>query len=196
MILLGGPHEHAADAEAVQHGSFFETLFHAAGVWAPVTIGVFVVATAINIGFLAQMMNKRVNGNALGMQLKKLIAAGNAERAVKLCHAAEKAFAPQIALIGLNARMRNADHYTPMLEARAGILAVLNRGIAISLAFGAAALVESAVMFAEALSKGFPTNELGAIAFLPTMLGVVLAMNVMQWSAAKRDIEAVIDAVR
>lgn len=194
VAIVFGPHAESADVEA--HGSFFETLFHAAGVWAPLTLGVLAIAFAVNIARLVRDFNRRVNGVALATQLKKLIAAGNAERAVKLCHAAETAVASQVALAGLNARMHNADAYAAMLDVRARFIAQLKMGVTIAVVLGVAALIESAVMIGEAVSKGFPGAEIGAIAILPAILACLVLINAMQWSGMKRDMDAIIDAVR
>jgi hypothetical protein len=195
MMTWGiGPHAEGADVE--QHRSFFETLFHAAGAWAPVTLGLVAIAFAVNIAQLAGIFNRRLNGEALGAQLKKLISAGNVDRAVKLCGAAPRAVAAQVALIGLSARQRNEDPYPPMVDARDRAIQALRTGSLAAIGIGAAALVESVLMVVAAVSKGFPGDEIGAIVALPSILGFFVAVNWMMWRGVQRDAEAIIDAVR
>jgi hypothetical protein len=194
MFMLGvGPHAEGAEVE--QHGNIFETLFHAAGVWAPLTLGVLAVGFIVNLVQLTRMFNRRVNGEALGGQLKKLILAGNVERAVKLCGAAQNAVAAQVALVGLRARERNEDPYGPMSEARDRVLQAIRPGALAAIVLGAAALVESALMVVAAASKGFPGNEIGVILILPSLLGLLLAANVSMWRGVQRDADAVMAAV-
>ncbi|HEY2368522.1 MAG TPA: hypothetical protein VGH87_19130 [Polyangiaceae bacterium] len=194
MIMWGmGPHE-TADVE--EHGSFFATLFHAAGVWAPLTLGLLAVALIVNIVQLLRIFNRRVNGEALGAQLKKLIAAGNVDRAVKLCRAAPTAVAAQVALIGLNARQRNENPHAPMIEARDRASQALRPGALAAIVVGAAALVESVLMVAEAVAKGFSGDEIGAILVLPAVIGLLVAINAMMWRGVRRDVDAIIHAVR
>jgi len=192
--MLVGPHAESAEVE--QHGSFFETLFHAAGAWAPLTLGVVAIGLVASVVQLSHMFNRRVNGAALGGQLKKLVMAGNVERAVKLCHAAPTAVAAQIALVGLNARERYQSPYEPMIEARDRALQALRPGAIAAIAIGAGALVESTLMVFAAVSKGFPGGEIGAIAILPSLLGLLVLINAMMWRGVQRDIDEIIAAVR
>lgn len=193
-MIVWGPHaQEAADAEA--HGSFFETLFHAAGVWAPLTLGVLAVGLVVNIVQLVRMFPRRVNGEALGAQLKRLLLAGNADRAVKLCGAAPDAIAAQVALVGLNAREHNANPYGPMIAARDEAIQALRPAALAAIVLGAGALVESALMVAAAVSKGFPGDEIGAILIVPSLLGCLVAINAMMWRGVQRDVDAIIAAV-
>ena len=194
-MLLLGPHSHeSADVEA--HRSFIQTLFEAAGVWAPVTLGGLAIAIVVNLVQLIRNFNRTVNGVALAEQLKKLVAAGNIERALKLCHAAEGAVATQVAVIGLNAQMRKEDGYAAMIDARTRILNALRTVHVVALVLGVGALLESAVMVAEAVSKGFPGDEIGAIVVFPALLVCLVVANVMRWSGMQRDMDAVIAALR
>jgi hypothetical protein len=195
MMFVLGPRAHEG-ADVEHHGSFFQTLFEAAGVWAPLTLGVLAVALVVNVAWLYRSLNRRVNGAALGMQLRKLIAAGNEDRAVRLCRAAEGAVATQVALAGLNARAKGQDPYSAMVDVRQAVTRTFGKGFTVALAVGAAGLVESVVMVGAAASKGFPGNEIGAISIVPSLIAGAMALNAMQWSAMKRDIEAVIAAVR
>lgn len=197
FVLLLGPHAHDDVETGIEHhGSFFETLFHAAGVWAPLTLGVLAIGIVANFVLFYRNFNRAVNGVALAQQLKKLVDADNIDRALKLCRAAEGAVATQVARAGLEARMQKQDSYAAMDAARTRIIDALRKGHVITLGLGVAALIESGVMIAAAVSKGFPGNEIGAIAVLPAVLACVMLVNVMRWNGMQRDLDVVIDALR
>ena len=189
------PHEGKTEAEA-HHASFIHALFDAAGVWAPITLALVGGAVLINVKLLYDDLRLRVNVVPFAEQMKKLLAADNADRAVKICRAIETTAAAKVALAGLESREHKNDARAAMLDVRARYVSMMRKGLFIALGLGTIGLIESAVMVVAAVEKEFPQNEVTAIAVLPALLACVMVVNAVRFGSFQRDLDVIVDTIR
>ncbi len=152
-------------------------ILEAAGPLGYLQVALIAVAFTAQVVWLMRDQATRVNAAALGAQLKKLIDAGNPERAIKLCAAAPNAHATSLARVGLEARMRGENARDAMRAARPRILKEARSGYLAAMALGAMGFIESCVILAKGAEKGFGENFMLAFGMLPLFLSILLIVN-------------------
>ncbi len=147
-----------------------------------------VIAGALQIAWLMRDASRRVNVVALGEQLKKLIAANNPERAVKLCMA-NSGPSTRLALVGLNARIGGASARDAMREALPQMLREARAGLLPVLAIGVGAVVEGLVLVME------EPDHLALVGGSVALVTVLVMANGVRWGGWQRDLGYIYEVV-
>ncbi|MBS2030813.1 MAG: hypothetical protein JST54_23115 [Deltaproteobacteria bacterium] len=155
---------------------------------------VLILSLATHGAWLARDVGKRLDAAALGVMLKKLIEAGNAERALKLAKAHDGP-ACRLARIGIAARLQGANFTAPLEEATPQLLAEARAGLVPSLALGCVAIALGGWLLMNIVSVG-ARSELRTLAIVG--VGAVVTLQIVngrRWRAWQRELDAVANAV-
>ncbi len=99
----------ARPVEGHAHVNDLETLVELGGSLAYLKLGVIAVAVVAEmLWFMRDAAWKRINPSAFAVQVEKLVAADNVERAIKLCGVMSSPLTT-VARIGLEARLKGAS---------------------------------------------------------------------------------------
>ncbi len=147
---------------------------------------VIFVACLYQIIWFVRQTNMRVNVVAFCEQIRKLIDAGNPERALKLCAAAPHAPVALLAKLGLEARARGENARDAMRAAYPRFLSASRGGLLIAVVLGAIAFAEGVVLLAE--------EGVANVASIPLLFVVLLgALNASRYVAWPRELTLVCD---
>lgn len=169
--------------------------FRVSGIWMYLILIISVVALAIVLErFIFLFFRYNINAMAFMRQIEKLVMAGNIDRALKLCSAAQNAALPKVVKAGLMRARKNKESIqnaieeatleviplvtrrTPALLALANIATLLGLlGTIVGLIDAFAALENAAPedrqrLLASGISLAMYTTAAGLIVAIPTML--------------------------
>ena len=160
--------------------------------WAAISL--VVLSLGAHGAWLARDFPKRINAAAFGAMLKKLIEAGNAERALKLTRV-NNGPACELARIGLEARIQGANFTAPLQEATPRLLAQARAGLVPSLVLGSVAIVVGGWLLARALAASARSD---LTTYLIVGVGAVITLQIvngLRWRAWQRELDLVANSV-
>lgn len=135
------------------------------------------IACAVQIVMFARDMRLRIQASAFCEQIRKLVAAGNPERAMKLCAAAPASPLAFLVKIGLEANKSKQSARDAMTAAYPRVLSAARGPLLFALVAGALAVGVGAVLVAEDGFAYIVTVPLGVAG----ILGALTAMRFVAW---------------
>jgi len=171
-----------------------QMVWEAAGRLAVLQIGTIVAAGIVQGAWFMRDMGNRINAAALGQQLRKLIDAGNAERAAKLCMASSSPVA-RLARVGVDAQIRGESARDAMRSALPQMLKEARSGLAASLAVGAIGLIEALLLLWRGMEMGFGDGFAMGFGWVPLLLVVLGIRNGLRWGGTQGELLEISTAV-
>ncbi len=185
QLLSAIPHEEEAH-EA--HSLFGEVA--AIGSFAFAQFMGLILGLGFQVIWLMRDITRRVNVTALGEMVKKLVDAGNTERAMKLC-AATNAPAAMILRVGLEALSRKLNPREAMRELLPKYLKVMRSGYRGTLIIGVIAFAEGLSLFARGMKKGVGEEFTTLMLIMLGALAILGTLNAIRWGRIQRELEYV-----
>lgn len=147
-----------------------------------------VVVCVMQLAVFVRVSMRRVHVGAFASQLRKLVDAGNPERALKLCAAAPGSPVTFLAKIGVEAHMHHGNAYEAMRAAYPNVLRAARSPLLMAIGFGAVAFADGLVLV---------VANPGTIASWPLLLLSALgAANILRRRAYGRELAQICDALR
>ncbi len=194
-VSANAPAEHHhAEEQSVSAG---HELIEAGGPFAPlafVEIVIVLTAVVLQIQWLTSSLIRAIDADALGAQIKKLVAANNVERAIKLCGAAPNSPITQFARKGLDARLHDKDARALMTEDLPKYKALARSSARLVIVVGAVGLVGSSVLVASGTEK-FGEEFALHFGWVPVVIALLVVWNVRWWKTFVDGLELIFRAV-
>jgi hypothetical protein len=175
--------------DAATETSLLQTLL-ASGPLGWLEIGAILVACILQVAWMMRDLPKRMDVAAFGTILTKLVDAGNAERAVKLC-LASSSHVGVLAGVGLEAQARGASARDAMREAFPDILRRARSGLVPVMAIGAAGLLECCVLLAKGMDHEAAGKVILGYAWVPAALAAIMIRNGLRYGAIERELRSI-----
>jgi len=160
--------------------------------FAYVQLAIVIVVAVVELAWLMRDMTRRVNAYQFAEQIRKLLAANNPERALKLCNAASGPVT-RLARMGIEARMKGGDLYVTLAGATPVLLKEARAGFPAIIALGALASFEGLVLLVRGFEQGTHGDFVWKVLFPLGFLCFATTLNVQRWLGWERDLTTVRD---
>ena len=146
------------------------------------------IACFVQVALVLRQMRLRIQAPAFCAQIQKLVAAGNVERALKLCAAAPSSPVVILIKMGLEANQNKQSARAAMNAAYPRVLAATRAGLVPALVLAALAVGMGAVLIVESGVANIAIFPLGVVA-------IAGALNAMWFVAWPRELTLACDTL-
>jgi len=184
MLLVPEAH-HGGDDGAVGFSSL---------PFAYVQLAIIIAVAGLQAAWLVRDQQRRVNAFQFGEQIRKLLAAHNADRALKLCAAARSPIT-ELARLGVETHVKGGDVRATLDAAVPALLKQARSGFPLVIALGLLANVEGIVLLARGFEEGAHGDFVWQALVPLSFLGFLTILNAQRWLGWERDLTTIREMV-
>jgi hypothetical protein len=154
----------------------------ALGVPGYVFLGLFGASTIGQIVWLSRDSQRRINAEAFAMQIRKLLAANNEDRALKLSRAHDGPVA-RLTRLGVQARINNENPANAVQDAMPTFLDEARSGLVPVSMLGGLTVAVGALTMLSGASKGLGASFMGPMGVALAVMAAVSVRNGLRWNS-------------